>query len=65
MATEFGLLCHYKLTVKYIYFWNWEHVAIYCSLEQNYSRTLIIWINWDSEPSGYAENPDNWTFLGK
>jgi hypothetical protein len=25
-----------------------------------YSRTPIIWINWDDDPSGYAENPDNW-----
>jgi len=24
-----------------------------------------IQINWDGEPSGYAENPDNWIFLGK
>jgi len=30
-----------------------------------YSRTLLIRINWDGEPSGYAENPDNWIFLGK
>jgi hypothetical protein len=30
-----------------------------------YSRTPLIQINWDSEPSGYVENPDNWIFLGK
>ena len=24
-----------------------------------YSRTPLIWINWDGEPSGYAEIPDN------
>ena len=29
------------------------------------SRTQIIWINWDGEPFGYAENPGNWIFLGK
>jgi hypothetical protein len=28
-----------------------------------YSRTPLIRINWDGEPSGYAENPDNWTFF--
>jgi hypothetical protein len=27
-----------------------------------YSRTLLIWINWDGEPSGYAEDLDNWIF---
>jgi len=30
-----------------------------------YSRTPLIWINWDSELSGYAENPGNWIFLLK
>jgi hypothetical protein len=25
----------------------------------------LIRINWDDEPSGYAENPDNWIFLCK
>jgi hypothetical protein len=30
-----------------------------------YSGTPLIRINWDGEPSGYAENPDNWIFLGK
>jgi hypothetical protein len=29
----------------------------------NCSITPIIWINWDREPSGYAENPDNWILL--
>jgi len=24
-----------------------------------YSRTPLIRINWDGEPSGYTENPDN------
>ena len=27
-----------------------------------YRRTPLIRINWDDEPSGYAENPDNWIF---
>ena len=30
-----------------------------------YSRTPLIGINWDSEPSLYAENPDNWTLFLK
>jgi len=30
-----------------------------------YSRTPLIRINCNGEPSGYAENPDNWIFLGK
>jgi hypothetical protein len=28
-----------------------------------YSRTPLIRINWDDEPSGSAEIPDNWIFL--
>jgi len=24
-----------------------------------YSKTALIWINWEGEPSGYAENLDN------
>jgi hypothetical protein len=28
-----------------------------------YSRTPLIPINWESKPSGKAENPDNWIFL--
>jgi hypothetical protein len=27
--------------------------------------TPFLRINWDAEPSGYAENPDNWIFLLK
>jgi len=30
---------------------------------RNYSRTRCFRINWDVEPSGYAEYPDNWIFL--
>jgi hypothetical protein len=30
-----------------------------------YSRTLLIRSKWGGEPSGYAENPDNWIFLLK
>jgi len=31
--------------------------------ENKYSITPLIRINWDGEPSGHAENPNNWTFL--
>jgi len=27
-----------------------------------YSRTSLIRINWDDEPSGYTKSPDNWIF---
>jgi len=29
----------------------------------NYSRTPIIRINWDAQPTAYAEYPDNWIFF--
>jgi hypothetical protein len=32
-------------------------------LGEKYSITPIIRINCDRQPSGYAENPDNWIFL--
>jgi len=28
-----------------------------------YARTPTIRIKWDSGPTGYAKNPDNWTFF--
>jgi hypothetical protein len=28
-----------------------------------YSRTPLILINWDGQPSGYADNPNNRIFL--
>jgi len=30
-----------------------------------YSRTPIVRVNWDGEPTGYVENPDNGIFLRK
>jgi hypothetical protein len=30
-----------------------------------YSKIPLIWINWEDEPSGYAENPHNWISLWK
>jgi len=34
-------------------------VVKYESREVNYSRTPLIRINWEGEPSGYAEKPGN------
>ena len=34
-----------------------------CRLFPQYSITAVIGINWVGEPSEYAENPDNWSFL--
>jgi hypothetical protein len=33
--------------------------------KKKYSRIPLIRINWDGEPSVYAENPDNLIFLLK
>jgi len=35
------------------------------SSDFRYSRSPRTRINWDGEPSGYAENPDNWIVLWK
>jgi hypothetical protein len=29
------------------------------SVETTYSKTALIRINWDGQPLGYAENPEN------
>jgi hypothetical protein len=34
-----------------------------CQLSIITSKVELIRINWDGEPSGYAENPNNWIFL--
>jgi hypothetical protein len=36
---------------------------VFCEIGFEYSRTSLILINWDGEPSGYAENPDKWILL--
>jgi hypothetical protein len=36
--------------------WDWHRGT---------AELQIIRINWDSEPSGYTDNPDNWIFLRK
>jgi len=39
---------------------------VFCCVDSSqYSRTPLIRINWDDDPSGYEENPDNWIFLWK
>ena len=38
------------------YAWSPTYISIY-------SRTPLIRFNWDDEPSGYAENSDNWDFI--
>jgi hypothetical protein len=38
-------------------------VPVFKAVFWEYIITPIIWINWDREPSGYAENLDNWIFL--
>ena len=30
---------------------------------KRYRRSPFIRINWDGEPSGYVENPNNWIFF--
>jgi hypothetical protein len=37
----------------------WTAFTVYVGTVKKYSKTPLIWINWDGEPSGYAENPDN------
>ena len=31
----------------------------------HYSKTPLVRIKWEGDPSGYAENPDNWILLRK
>jgi len=44
---------------------NLSHRTLYNYSFLIYIRTKFILIKWDSEPSGYAENPDNLIFLKK
>jgi len=37
--------------------------VLFLNIFVSYSRTPFSRINWDNEPSGYVENPDNWIFL--
>jgi len=42
-----------------------EDAACILKIKMRYmcSKAPLIWINWDVDPSGYAENSDNWIFL--
>jgi hypothetical protein len=35
----------------------------YTNIDYKYGKTPLIRINWEGEPSGYAEHSDNWIFL--
>jgi len=52
--------CHTELTGD-----QEEKVPLlsYGSYFSLYTRTPLFRINWDGEPSGYTENPDNLIFL--
>ena len=41
----------------------WISTELSCTRVYVYSRTPQIRINSEGEPSGHAENPDNWIFL--
>jgi len=38
-------------------------VSVNSNLNDKYSRTSFIGINWDAKPSGYAENLDTGFFF--
>jgi hypothetical protein len=43
-----------------------DHTSCQSALCDSFLSTVeipLVRINWDGEPSGYAENPDNWIFL--
>jgi hypothetical protein len=44
-------------------FRNRLHLRLKRNKNPAYSRTPLIRINWEEEPTGHAENPDNWIFL--
>ena len=49
--------------LKFLFAKDGSRLAAYTASHPRYSRTPFIWINWDGEPTVYAESPDNWTFL--
>jgi len=44
---------------------TWQNNFFFHRKKSQYRRPPFIRINWDAEPSRYAENPDNWIFLWK
>jgi len=56
------LLGHSVHIYMYIYIHTYTYARAHAQLWRliiKYSTTSFIRINWDGEPSGYAENPDN------
>jgi len=43
--------------------WYTEVPKLLCALYSTHTIIPLIRINWDGEPSGCVENPDNWIFL--
>jgi len=58
--TECWRHCHWSLCIRNVICWPGDKTYLW-----KYSKTPFICFNWDSEPSRYAENPDNWLFLWK
>jgi hypothetical protein len=58
-----GLRFKHLLSLHEIYVFVPASVNQFTSNTCKYSITPIIRIYWDGEPSGYAENPDNWIFF--
>jgi len=50
-----------KICTPYVFYRAFppESVGAVVLAADKYGRTPIIRIDWDGEPSGYAENPDN------
>jgi len=57
---RFRNLLKYTLSMPFFLLTSVSSNSLYMS---KYSITLLAWINWDGELSGYAENPDNWIII--
>jgi hypothetical protein len=57
VPNKLWILTAIELLVTNLHFWPETELGTV-----KYSRTPLIRINLDGEPSGYAENPDNWIF---
>jgi len=57
LNAELNLICHLLALLG-------AHPILHLSrVRVKYSVTPLNGIDWDNEPSGYVENPDNWIFL--
>jgi hypothetical protein len=54
-----------KINNMFVYTEKLQHSNLQFIEKYHYSRTPLIRINQDGEPSGYAEIPDNWILLSK